>query len=328
MIRADDPRWRNLVYEATAATGGSYHDDARIDEEVSQQRGQRGREEDIALIERLRYLEAQGLMVLTEGFKNRLHLLGTRRFEATADGKRVLFPDRWLTSHLFDSLEIDEKALSTFKACGIIHDIGKTGPEHATTETQELIVNMFATDHDLFEVAKKANGSDDDVAVKSLLERTIRANTKYTDEQNIRAEIAHAQKLLQEIGIDSDTPLRAFYMKHVEWGAEILAGAQGIPSSIKYPAMNHHSVLHGTEFMIPGYTATSEDKKNALWLEVVDYYQAATRRNPKSKPEVIWKDIQDKFIPRLSDDRILDFEFILNYIKKNPLPPDVMKSPV
>lgn len=189
----------------------------------------------------------------------RLHSPESKHFEDAAQMAEIIdaiWPE--LEAELPFKLD-KEKLLQTT----LLHDVGKSGPEEATPEEQELVVALFNPDHyrkiaesgarvDQMTVIDAFRGSDFDLAVQ--------------------LQMANA---LKKWGIDFETEkMIDLWRRHADWTFDILSPIkdQKITRELATAAASHH-ILDGKN---PAGLNSEEIPDEAKTLEIVESYEVIT----------------------------------------------------
>lgn len=279
------------------------------------------RKEDLFIKEKLR----QEGIIISETMERRLLLLAMRRTDLPLKG-RVQYKELEghsdpLESHSYDCVEIskvlglaakEDLVTKDAEVAALFHDIGKTGPNDADEETQQLIIMLYSFDYPV--VASEMTLGE---FVEKFLGETLEESSK---------EGLRYQKALAKLGqvkikgrpISADTKMIDFFRAHAEWGSGVLAVEPNISALIKFIAINHHAVRYGKMVELNGFQANPDQVKAAFWLEVVDYYQAAKRRRKRTAHEEIVEGMRAEFIDKLKQPKYSlqkeEFEKILQHL--------------
>jgi len=226
---------------------------------------------------------------LSESVLKRLELLGKLRIDKGNNGGMVY------VSHLYDSMEIyhmapDDK--KEIKVAALLHDIGKTGPVDADVHLQNLIVDIFAL---------VDPNTSENITVNDFLIKLDRENDK---------------GMLEQAGISPDMNIHDFFSLHAQWTADILEN-EDLSQEIKYAAANHHGILNRHEIQIKNFEPKEEDKNSALWIGIIDYFQALLKRGNYLQPDAI-EELREKFEDKIKPEQKDELERILNYLEKQP----------
>jgi hypothetical protein len=267
----------------------------------------------------------------------RLYKTNTRRFglseEIRTSGEYRAYRERHnqgknektgklVHSHLWDALKMHKifEALESqfphsakiLEKAVLIHDIGKSGPFLGEGVPEEVRKNILESISYLFAYTGNPNLK---TVEGVLLEKAEDAEKK----------IERFQHIIDYIGknfLNLDM-LKEFYPLHVEWGGQILEQipSNQIPDNIKWIALNHHLISKGRRVEIGGFKPDYHEAFSAMFLEIVDIYEAAKVRGEKDDLETM-----DMLVNLLSDEQIknaygekIDEEIIALIIEKRDL---------
>ena len=173
-----------------------------------------------------------------------------------------------------DWLHIQQASLST--------DIGKTGPIDATQEQKELITKMYGS-------SKSLPGNPRDFTLSDFFDMN----------QELKLEGEEHFKLLETMGIASDTDMRTFFNLHAGWTYGLLQNETEISEEVKVLASLHHILegvnpnglvdLSSDQLMIPSLGRSLGRKE--IWTILFDKYQAQRaphRGNQTHQAAVVW----------------------------------------
>jgi hypothetical protein len=161
-----------------------------------------------------------------------------------------------------------EEHRSEARVAAILHDIGKSGPAHATPEQQLAVINLYA--------AENMKGPEQTV------EDTVRAN--FGSEADVMLDN------LAACGVRSEISMRHFWDLHGYWTKDILeSDAKELSSRTKLIAGSHHITRGINPYNVPDQDIPDEarmvgaledyiDIVEERALVAIDQYQANIRR--------------------------------------------------
>lgn len=167
-----------------------------------------------------------------------------------------------------------EGELQTTCLGALVHDIGKTGPSHASPEKQHVIVNLFSY---------PINTPTKTTLKEALMQNEASSNLK---------EIGN---VLQQFGLSVDSTMRDLYDIHALWTENILKVQPGIFSEqMRVMATSHHLDRGIDPCGIASQIAEQEESgaKDPLGITgrlllAIDKYEAAITREERTHSEAM-----------------------------------------
>jgi HD-GYP domain-containing protein (c-di-GMP phosphodiesterase class II) len=223
-------------------------------------------------------LDIRAYPKLFDRFK-RLHGSESRHFEDAAQMAEIIdaiWPE--LEAELPFKLD-KEKLLQTT----LLHDVGKSGPEEATEEEQDLVVSFFNPSH-----YRKIVESGADIKKTPVID-ALRGSDL---DLSVQIKIANA---LKKWGINYETEkMIDLWQRHADWTFDILAPAQDqkITRELAVAAASHH-ILDGKNPAginpeeIPGEAKTLEIVESYEVITLVDKFQAFVKRSGLTHNEAV-----------------------------------------
>lgn len=209
----------------------------------------------------------------------RLHGPESRHFEDAAQMAEIIdaiWPE--LESELPFKLD-KEKLLQTT----LLHDIGKSGPEEAASEEQELVVALFNPAH-YRKILESGAGIERLTVIDALRGSDFDLSTQL--------KIANA---LKQWGIDFETEkMIDLWRRHADWTFDVLAPIQDekITRELAIAAASHH-ILDGKNPAglnpeeIPNEAKTLEIAESYEVITMVDKFQAFVKRSGLGHKEAV-----------------------------------------
>lgn len=151
-------------------------------------------------------------------------------------------------------------------------DIGKTGPAHADSDGQRLIVEMFSVE-----------------GVRNDQKSVAQFFTNY-----FPADAAQRLQRFQQLGLDPTMTMRAFWNHHTDWTFDIVRG-DGVPEEAVAAAATHHLldninpraiVATDGNFSIDFGDNVRFDRAEKLVI-LLDKYDAVIRRGRRTHAQAI-----------------------------------------
>ncbi len=215
-----------------------------------------------------------------------------------------------LAEFVFDRFDGGGKAFSdvekaTVRWGSLFSDIGKTGPERANPEQQQLIADMFS-------IERVPDGT---ISVDVFL------HTYFPDDAPERVE------RFESLGLDSLMTMREFWNLHVGWTLELLHDRVAFPEFVPAAAA-HHMLEHvnpaalvddDDRFTLPYGTNTEFDRAEKLII-ILDKYDAARRRSGHDHEAALqWLRQLINRNPRFSDDQeFIELLHVLDGVMHGP----------
>jgi hypothetical protein len=177
---------------------------------------------------------------------------------------------------------------SEARVAAILHDIGKSGPVHATPEEQLAVIKLYAAEQ----------MKDPQQTVEEIVRN------------NFESEAESMLDKLAACGVRQEMSMRHFWDLHGYWTKDILeSGTKELSSRTKLIAASHHIVRGINPYNVPDQDIPDEarmvgaledyiDIVEERALVAIDQYQASIRRAGSDHEKAIgWvrKNIAEKF---------------------------------
>jgi len=189
----------------------------------------------------------------------RLHSPESRHFEDAAQMTEII-DAIWPELEAELPFKLDKEKLSQ---ATLLHDVGKSGPEEATPEEQELVVVLFNPSHYL---KIKESG-------RRIEQMTVIDALRGSDlDLSVQIRIANC---LKQWGIDFETEkMIDLWRRHADWTFDVLAPIKDekITSELVVVAASHH-ILDGKN---PAGLNPGEIPSEAKALEIMETYEVIT----------------------------------------------------
>ncbi len=240
---------------------------------------------------------------------NRLHGPESRHFEDAAQMAEIIdaiWPE--LEAELPFKLDKEKLLQAT-----LLHDVGKSGPNEASPEEQELVISLFNPNH--YSKIKESGRRIEQMTVIDVL--------KESDlDLSLQVRIANYLKQL-DINFETEKMID-LWRRHADWTFDVLSQVndERITKELIAAAASHH-ILDGKNPAqlnpenIPGEAKTLEIAESYEILTVVDKFQAFVARSGLSHVEsvVVLRKIVDQ--QKLPDKVKSDYRAIIGVIERS-----------
>lgn len=175
-------------------------------------------------------------------------------------------------SHFYDAIEMAKMLDKNWEhlglvnvdkqkmlVCALLHDVGKSGPEAASSETRKLCLWLFHKKHHI----------KDDVDVREMKMIDFIDSSDLENKQEAKCILA------EDLALDIENlSMIDYWSKHVDWTFDILSQHLGgeVDDEVVLITASHH-LLDGKN---PANLKEEDLPRGSHWLEVMEEYQILT----------------------------------------------------
>lgn len=167
-----------------------------------------------------------------------------------------------MIDEIWDKMDFGETDKEKMMLCALLHDIGKSGPDNASTQARQVVRKLFSKTFAMKDGSTKVDVRD--LSIEELINQA-----ELGDETEIKTIVT------EELKIDpAETTMREFWNLHVDWTYDILKNNMSgeIDQEVVEITASHH-ILDGKN---PANLPEEEISPSSQVIELIEKYQFLT----------------------------------------------------